>query len=241
MTEWTRRTVPAMWGGWQRNFDYVDFDLTAGMKPVTITLERAVTVTGRVVDPDGKPVAGATVDPALSGTGNSLSGDTRFSAEDRRRRRVQAGPARQRPPRVQPRRARRRVPPVADLGQRRAPADPLRAGRGAARRRDTAHTARERAADEWPTRMAYPSAKREVRACATDRLGNRYYDPTVTTTDDGSYELKFMRPGEHFIQVAPFWLDPRQAPEGTSRVITLAHGETKDGVNFQLPDSLEKN
>ena len=38
-----------------------------------------------------------------------------------------------------------------------------------------------------------------------DRLENRYYDPTVTTAADGTYELKFIRPGEHFIQVAPFW------------------------------------
>src|SRR6185312_477012 len=63
-----------------RNFDGIDFDLKPGMEPVTITLERGVTVTGRVLDPEGKPVAGATVAPALTGTGNSLTGDTRFSA-----------------------------------------------------------------------------------------------------------------------------------------------------------------
>ena len=67
--------------GWQRNFDEIDFDLERGMRPVTISLEPGVTVTGRVLDPDGRPVAGATVAPALTGTFNSLTGDTRFSFE----------------------------------------------------------------------------------------------------------------------------------------------------------------
>src|SRR4051812_21607083 len=34
---------------------------------------------GGVHDPDGKPVAGATVAAAHTGTGNSITGDTRFS------------------------------------------------------------------------------------------------------------------------------------------------------------------
>ena len=44
-----------------------------------IVVEKGVRIRGRVVDPDGKPVVGATVAPALTGTGNSLTGDTRFS------------------------------------------------------------------------------------------------------------------------------------------------------------------
>src|SRR5262249_52605264 len=78
-TVWMRRGGGATGDGWRRNFDYLDFELTPGMQPVTITLERAAVVTGRVVDPDGRAVAGATVDPALTGTGNSLTGDVRFA------------------------------------------------------------------------------------------------------------------------------------------------------------------
>ena len=83
-TQWGRRQVlPNRSGGpgWQRNFDGLDFELRPEMDIVTITLEPAVTITGEVRDPDGKPVAGATVAPALTGTGNSLTGDTRFSFE----------------------------------------------------------------------------------------------------------------------------------------------------------------
>ena len=81
-TQWGRRQIlPPRDGGagWQRNFDGLDFDLSPGMDTVAITLEPAVKITGQVLDPAGNPVAGATVAPALTGTGNSLTGDTRFS------------------------------------------------------------------------------------------------------------------------------------------------------------------
>jgi hypothetical protein len=78
-TKWSHFHIYSYRGGWQRNFDRIDFDLTPGMEPVTITVEKAVKITGRVLDPDGKAVAGATVAPSLTGSGNSPTGDTRFS------------------------------------------------------------------------------------------------------------------------------------------------------------------
>jgi hypothetical protein len=72
---WQRRTMDE--GGWQRNFDDLTFDLAVGMKPVTIEVERGVAFSGHVYDPDRKPVEGATVAPAKTGSGNSLTGDTR--------------------------------------------------------------------------------------------------------------------------------------------------------------------
>ena len=49
---------------------------------------------------------------------------------------------------------------------------------------------------------------------------------------DGNFELKFMRPGEQYIQVAPFNFDPAQAPAGTTVTLTLEAGETKEGVEL---------
>ena len=43
--------------GFQRNFDGLDFAIQPGMGVVTIQLESGATVRGRVLDPDGKPVA----------------------------------------------------------------------------------------------------------------------------------------------------------------------------------------
>ena len=63
----------------ERSFDNLSFGLSSDMGPVTINIEKAVTITGHVLDPDGKPVNGATVGPARTGSGNSITGDTRFS------------------------------------------------------------------------------------------------------------------------------------------------------------------
>jgi hypothetical protein len=78
-----------------------------------------------------------------------------------------------------------------------------------------------------------PVAGREVRASAVDKLENHYYDPTVKMAADGTFDLKFIRAGEQYIQVAPFWLDAAQAPAGTSQTVMLAPGQTKEGVSLQ--------
>jgi hypothetical protein len=191
-------------------------------------------VTGKVLDPDGKPVAGATVAPALTGTGNSLTGDTRFSVKTDKDGGFRV---------VLPASGDREYNLIAHDGEYQQwrtwangvrPPFRTRPGEaidGVELRLDRPAVVRGRVTDA----KGQPIAGREVRASAADRLENRYYDPTATTAADGTYELKFVRPGEQFIQVAPFWLDARQAPEGTSRTETLAAGEAKAGVDFQLP------
>ena len=77
-----------------------------------------------------------------------------------------------------------------------------------------------------------PVAGREVRAHAADGLENRYYDPTATTKADGTFELKFIRPAEQWIQVAPFWLRGSDAPADTSRTLTLKEGQEVEGVTL---------
>jgi hypothetical protein len=75
-------------------------------------------------------------------------------------------------------------------------------------------------------------AHRQVRAHAADKLENRYYDPATTTKEDGSFELRFIRPGEHFVQVAPFWLSADEAPAGSSQKLRLSAGENHEGVTL---------
>lgn len=77
-----------------------------------------------------------------------------------------------------------------------------------------------------------PAAYREVRASAADKLENRYYDPTTTTKEDGSFELRFIRPGENYIQVAPFFLTAEHAPPKTTQKLQLNAGETVENVQL---------
>jgi hypothetical protein len=77
-----------------------------------------------------------------------------------------------------------------------------------------------------------PVAGRDVRASAYDRLENRYYDPTTKTDKDGHFELKFIRAGQQYIQAAPFWGNAEEAPEGSSQLVILDAGQTRDGVKL---------
>ncbi|MFI5455562.1 MAG: carboxypeptidase regulatory-like domain-containing protein [Isosphaerales bacterium] len=232
LSEWSRYQKDAR-HGFQRNFDGLDFEVAQGMDVVTITLERGATVRGRVIDPDGKPVAGATVAPALTGTGNSLTGDTRFSVEtDAEGKFTMLLPA-------SGDREYNLVAHDGKYGQWRTWANgvllPFRSKpreeiSDVTLRLTRPATVRGRVTDA----QGKPVAGREVRASAADRRENRYYDPTTKTRDDGTYELKYVRPGEQFIQVAPFWLDAAQSPEGSSQTLSLAPGKSRDGVDFRI-------
>ena len=231
LNEWTRFQATARFG-FQRNFDGLDFDMRPGMEPVTVQVERAATIRGVVLDPDGKPVAGATVAPALAGSGNSLTGDTRFSVETDKdgayTMRLPASGAIEynliahdgkynEPTRTW---ANGVIPPF-----RTQPGQVLE---GVTLRLTRASTVTGRVVDA----AGKPVAGREVRASAVDKRENRYYDPTTKTAADGTFTLRGVRPGEQFIQAAPFWLDAASAPGGSSRTLTLVAGETASGIEL---------
>ncbi|WP_337176928.1 carboxypeptidase regulatory-like domain-containing protein [Paludisphaera sp.] len=232
-TEWGR-PEPSRPGAFRRNFDPLDFELSPGMAPVTIMVERAATVIGRVLDPDGKPVAGATAAPALTGTGNSLTGDTRFSVET-----AADGSFTM----MLPASGDREYNLVAHDGKYQewrtwanGVLPPIRTKPGEVLRDVEIRLTRPATVKgRVTTADGEPAAGVSVRASATDRMENRYYDPTAQTAEDGTYELRFVRPGGQFIQVGPFWLDARQAPAKNSQTVTLADGEVKEGLDFVAP------
>jgi hypothetical protein len=221
--------------GWQRNFDYLPFDLQTGMKPVTITMEKGVRIRGRIVDPNGRPVAGATAAPALTGTGNSLTGDTRFSvktaADGSFEMLLPASGARDY----------NLTAHDGDYGEWRnwanGVAAPLRtkAGEeieGVELRLSKSAAVRGRVVDA----QGKPVADRDVRVQAMDRRENRYYDPTVRTNAEGLFEIKFIRPGEHFVQVSPFG-DPEIMPQGSTRFVKIAEGQTIESQELLAPNA----
>ncbi len=232
--QWERRTIEPT--GWQRNFDDLSFDLAVGMQPVTIEVERGVTFRGRVLDPDGKPVAGATVAPAKTGSGNSLTGDTRYSvrteADGTFTVVMPAGNAFQY----------NLVAHDGDYQEWRQWANGVS---------DVFTTKPGDVVDGLELRLTRPATVRgfvfaadgppvegkQVRAHAADLKENRYYDPTteVKTDASGAFELKFVRPGRHYIQVEPFWLEAESAPQETTAIIDIKEGEVYEEVELRTP------
>jgi|GEM_PF-2782310 len=219
------------YGAWQRNFDGLDFKMSEGMAPVTISLEKAVAIRGRVLDPDGNPVAGATVAPALTGSGNSLTGDSRFSFETKEDGTYEM---------YLPASKVRTYNLVAHDGKiftwrkwANGVLPPITTQPGEVLEGIDLHLTRPgivkgRVLDA----NGKPVANREVRTAPTDMMENRYYDPTTKTDAEGRFELKYVRPGEQFVQAAPFWLDPTTSPPGTSQTLTVEAGKTVDEVQL---------
>ena len=233
MNKWQRRTFSKDPDkkGWQRNFDNLAFDLRMGMEPVTIIVEKGARIRGKVLDPEGNPVTGATVGPALTGTGNSLTGDTRFSARSN-----EAGSFEMLLPASNNREYNIMVHDGGYQEWRKwgnGVLPPFKTTPGQEMNDVVISLTRPasvhgRAVDQ----QGNPVAKREVRASAYDKMGNRYYDPTTRTDDQGYFKLDFIRPGKHYIQVAPFWLSATEAPEGTSKLVELKEGETIKDVQL---------
>jgi protocatechuate 3,4-dioxygenase beta subunit len=229
-SEWSRKQVAFRPGSnWQRNFDNLDFDLHAGMSAVRIVLEQGVTISGHVLDPEGKPVAKATVAPALTGSGNSLTGDTRFSVATKADGSYEV---------LLPASGEAEYNLVAHdgkYGEWRKWANgvlpPLKTTPGQVLRGATLKLTRPAMVrGKVVDAQGKPIPHREVRAHAADKLENRYYDPTTTTREDGTFELRFIRPGEQFIQVAPFWLTAEEAPAGSSEKLHLNAGQKAEGI-----------
>ncbi|WP_182865401.1 M56 family metallopeptidase [Rhodopirellula sp. JC639] len=215
----------------QRNFDDLTFDLSPDMAPVEIFVEAGVKFRGHVYAPDGTPRAGATVAPAKTGSGNSLTGDTRFSATTEADGSYKV---------VMPAGNAFKYNLMAFDGEY----SKWRKWGAVARKPLTTRPGQTIADYDFTlTRGATVRGKvtsiddeappRKVRAHAADLRGNRYYDPTVEVRPDGTFELGGLRPGKHYIQVSPFWLAAADAENGSSVVVDVAEGEVREGVELQ--------
>lgn len=229
--EYERKNVEP--DGWQRNFDYLEFELAPNMASVTIVAEKGVRVQGRVLDPNGNPVAGATVAPALTGSGNSLTGDTRFSVRTNAKGEYDgffpAGNTRQwnlvahdgdfekwrqwangssEPLKTQPGQV------INDFDLRLAPPTVV-----------TGHVV---------DKDGKPVAHARVRVAQVDARDNLYYVPSAETDAEGRFEMRFVAPGKHFVQVEPFWSPPKDAPPASLKFIEVKAGPTDAGTLTQV-------
>ena len=211
----------------------VPFDLTPGMKPVTITLEPAVTITGRVVDPDGKPVKGATVASTRSGTGSSITGDTRYTKQtgadgtfavvlppsDKKKYNLLAHDGAYREWRHW---ANGAGPPLATKAGQKIEGVELRLNRPG--------KIRGRIVDA----EGKPLAKVYVRSSDVEGMENNYFSPATRSDRDGRFELPYVRPGKHIVHG---WMsvDKKDPKSAKLPVVDVQSGKVADAGDFNIP------
>jgi len=225
VSQWNHYRIDDKDTGWQRNFDGLDFNLIVDMEPVNIFTEKTVRITGKVLDPDGNAVAGATATLARTGSGNSITGDTRYSfATDENGSFEMIVPA--------SKEAQYNL--LAHDGKynewrkwANGVLQPIKTNPGDIIN-DIVIVLGKPASVKGKVldSSGNPVPNHKVRSQAFDKLGNRYYDPTTRADENGNFEIKFIRPGKHYVQAYPFWLTAEQAPEKTSKIIKLEPGQT---------------
>lgn len=208
------------------------FDLSRDMPTIELNVRAGVVIAGKVTDPNGKPVAEATVSAARTGTGNSLTGDTRFSVRTLADGTYVIN-----------------LPPSGD-GQYNLIAhdgaysewrsfangttEPISTKPG--QRIEGVNIALHQPA-MVRGKVTAPNGQSvkglQVRAHAHDKRGNRYYDPSTRTAADGTFEIGFIRPGKHYIQVEPMWMKAEEGPAEAWTIIELKEGETKEDVQLR--------
>jgi protocatechuate 3,4-dioxygenase beta subunit len=222
-----------------RNLDLrwedIAFQLAPDMEPVTIQLEKGITLSGHVVDPEGNPVAGATIATARYAWGDAIDMTKRFTARTNAQGAFSI---------ILPASGDDRYSLIAhdgDYGKWRKWAngvtEPLHTVPGENKEDVTIKlTAPATIKGQVVDKGGNPVPDKWVRVMSADDRDSRYTAPDAHTDKDGNFEMKFVRPGDVLVQVEPFLMrtenDPR--PSITSVSVTVGENELKQGVSLTV-------
>lgn len=209
-------------------------DAAAAAEPLTVTvyMEKGATFAGRVVDPQGKPVAGAIVVTNHVGYADSIDSTKAYTGRTRA-----DGTFRFVVPACQD--AMNLIAHDGDYDHWRHWAngvtDVLDATSGAAHEDltitlTTPATIKGQVLD----RSGNAAPHKRVRVIGADDRDSRYVAPEVEADADGHFELKFVRPGDVWVQAEPFYM--RMTGSVTPKIdavpVTVAAEEAKEDVKL---------
>ncbi len=223
-----RMRQPAM-VGFLTNGNFLGFDVQPGMAPVVIQTERAATIGGRVLDPDGQPRAGVSVTLDATRSGDLTPGVSRSrsttdaagafvvqlpaSLKDAYRLLAHDGPPRTKGT-------------WADATSPFLSTQPGQVVDDVTIRLNRPGTIEGRVDDV----QGQPVANQEVRLSKPRGPNSRSNDGTVRTGADGNFRFTGLTPGEHSVQIEPFGMSPTAVGNDTAQTVDLKEGETRSEV-----------
>ena len=209
---------------------FLDFDVQRGMEPPTIEVERAATIRGRVLDPEGRPVAGASVLPGETEAGATVLGSGRYrdvtAADGTFAVNLPASVptsynlvAHDGPPR-QHRTWTRGTSPLLKT-------TPGQVVEGVTIRLTRPASVQGQVVDSF----GQPVAGQEVRAMFVRNRSTRSTEGQTRTAADGSFTIGFLPPGDYAIEplLTPAW----------PRLVSLAEGQIQRNLTMTNQPGVE--
>jgi hypothetical protein len=220
---------------WQWTYDGPEVTLAPDMEPITVLFEKGTTYSGRVVDPDGKPVSGAIVVTGLVGYGDAIDETQHFTAKTKADGSFSL-----------------KLPSIGDhqfvliahdgdYDQWRKWANGFTEPMAVTPGQDV---------ENLTIKLNVPAAVKgkvvdksgnakggaNVRVIATGDADSRYVAPSAKTDKDGNFTIKFVSPGEMNVQVEPFWSkSPAYENQNTTQIdhtpVTVDAGQTVEDVS----------
>jgi len=231
---WSRQTSipsdhhnPERAGQWHDGTGHLRFELSSSRLSAEIELEPAVTVRGRVVDPNGAPVEGATLAAVLTGEQGGASNMPCTSAADGRfELHLPASGAveynliaHDGPWRKSRNWANAYGEPIRTTPGQTIDGIELRLTRGA--------TIRGQVVDD----QGQPVAGKGILARPNHARAGRHYQPRATTDAEGRFELKNVEAGSNTIMLDEHRL-PEDGPPGSWRQIEVKPGGNQQDIRL---------
>ncbi len=216
-----------------RNLDSIEVEVAREMPAVVLEVEKGVSVTGVVQDPDGNLVAGAVVAPVTCGSHDTITGDQRYNVTTKKDGRFATT-----------------LPASLELEYVLVAHDGVAGQAGKKWANGASESMRTEPGQEVKDvviklqrggivkgkvtrKSGEPAANEDVRAQPADGNDTRYLTPRTKTDQEGNFTLKLVPPGDQLIQVQPFYMQVSEFKPEQSVPVTVTSDQTMEAVELQ--------
>jgi hypothetical protein len=221
---------------WRWSYDGPEITLAPAMDPITILFEKGTTYSGRVIDPEGKPVSGAIVVTGLVGYGDAIDETQSFTAKTKA-----DGAFSLTLPSLPDSFQFVLIAHDGDYGHFRKFANGITDPMSSTSGKDISNltikltlpaTIKGKVIDG----SGNPKPNASVRVLANGDADSRYVAPDAKSDKDGNFVIHFVSPGEMNVQVEPFWTkSPTDENNNIPRIdqthVTVEPGQTVEDVS----------